>query len=170
MNLKWEQRREKICPGEQAIWIYNDLGKNASKLTCMSHACIHWEKVMDSRCARIAMLVMGIVSIANGFQVGRDANDYQQIRNLHHEIPRSRSSSFLRGLPSIDNSQLQDDDDSNDQEPGLRRRDMINATHYTDRKGRICVLCKWGIAPCCAPNFCKKHHIRFNECVEVASR
>ena len=128
---------------------------------------------MDSRCARIAMLVIAVmtmVSIADGFQVARDADDRHRIRDLHYEIPRSRSSSFLRGLPSIENSQSQDDDDSNDQEPRLRRRDMINATHYTDRKGRICVLCKWGIAPCCAPSFCKKHHIRFNECVEVASR
>lgn len=116
---------------------------------------------MDSRCARIAMLLMALVmmvSIADGFQL---------VRDLHHEIPRSRSSSFLRDLPSIDSSQSQDDDD---QEPGLSRRDTINATHYTDRKGRICTLCKWGIAPCCAPDFCKKHHIRFNECVEATSR
>jgi hypothetical protein len=131
------------------------------------------EKVMDSRCARLAMLVIVLAtmaSIADGFQVLRDAHDHHRIRDLHHEIPRSRSSSFLRGLPSMDTSQSQDDEDSNDQGRRFHRRDMINATHYTDRKGRICVLCKWGIAPCCAPNLCKKHHLRFNECVEVASR
>ncbi|CAF1157023.1 unnamed protein product [Didymodactylos carnosus] len=35
------------------------------------------------------------------------------------------------------------------------------------KDSKQCVLCAAKIADCCHPNYCKKHHVRFNECVEV---
>ncbi|CAF2316163.1 unnamed protein product [Rotaria sp. Silwood2] len=98
-----------------------------------------------------------------------DDDSFQDDEDLSIEIPRQRSNTFLRAFNWND-----DDDDSQDnsfikQERTFIRRDDSNST-YRDRNGRLCILCKWNILPCCEPNICKKHHIRFNECVEIKGR
>lgn len=37
----------------------------------------------------------------------------------------------------------------------------------TRESGKKCVLCKFGVNPCCAPNICIKKRFRPDECMEV---
>ncbi|CAF3317137.1 unnamed protein product [Rotaria socialis] len=117
-------------------------------------------------CVTLAMVVS--VTIESS-ETEEDSNS-QEDRNINFEIPRARSSTFLRAMTPDDGDISQDDDDLIDQARDLVRRDQSNSTHYIDSKGRVCVLCKWNLLPCCEPDICRKHHIRFNECLEIKSR
>ncbi len=108
----------------------------------------------------IRIILVMIISMAVGFEESED---------IDFEIPRPQSNTFLRTIIS-DGNDISQDEDSIIQEQRFIRRDQTNSTYYKDRKGRICVLCKWGFVPCCEPNICKPHRIRFNECVEIKSR
>jgi hypothetical protein len=99
-----------------------------------------------------------------GFEEGHDDISLQSSEDNDFRIPRTMSNTFLRAIISNDN------DISQDEGQTFIRRDQTNSTYYKDQKGRICVLCKCRIAPYCEPNICKKHHIRFNECIKIKSR
>jgi len=81
----------------------------------------------------------------------------------------TRFNTFLRVIISNDIDIFQDDELMNKEQIFIRC-DRTNSTYYKDIKGRICVLCKWGIGQYCAPSICEKHRIHFNECVEIKSR
>ncbi|CAF1297151.1 unnamed protein product [Rotaria sordida] len=119
----------------------------------------------------ICIILTITVSKTIGFQETDDDDDdnFQNDEDLSIEIPRARSNTFLRAFTLNDNDDSQDDN-LIDQERIFIRRHNSNSTYYKDRYGRICVLCKWNILPCCEPHICKKHHIRFNECVEIKGR
>ena len=104
----------------------------------------------------ICMVLIMIISLTVAFEEGQSDSSIQSSEENDFKISRAHSNTFLRALISED-----------DDEQKFIRRDQTNSTYYKDRKGRTCVLCKWGIAPCCLPNICKKHHIRFNECIEI---
>ncbi|UJR25497.1 hypothetical protein I4U23_006843 [Adineta vaga] len=112
-----------------------------------------------------SVLLFILVSLSVGFE--ENSADISQSSNEERdfEILRERSNTFLRNL-IMDNDLSTQDDNSFNHVQTFQRRDQMNTTHYKDRKGRICVLCKWGIVPCCEPHTCQKHRIRFNECVE----
>ncbi len=82
------------------------------------------------------------------------------------KISPAHFNSCSRVVISNDNDISRDDHSINQEERWIRS-DQTNSRYYKNRKGCICVLCKWGIVPCCSPNICKKHHLRFNECVET---
>ncbi|CAF0728327.1 unnamed protein product [Rotaria sp. Silwood1] len=110
-----------------------------------------------------------MVSKTVGSKDTEDDDILEDDEDLSIEIRRERSNTFLRAFTSDDNDDSEDDSFIK-QERTFIRRDDWNSTYYRDRNGRLCVLCKWNILPCCEPNICKKRHIRFNECVEIKGR
>lgn len=70
------------------------------------------------------------------------------------ELTEKRAREFLRELAQ-DDSAGDDSNDGNDDSPAVNTRQAK------------CVGCKFGMAPCCAPNFCRKKRFRPDECVEV---
>ncbi|CAF1497270.1 unnamed protein product [Adineta steineri] len=98
------------------------------------------------------------------FEENHNDNNIQSHENIDFELPRARSNLFLRTIISGNNAILQDNDLMNQKQTVIRRDQ--NSTYYKDRKGRICVLCKWEFVPCCQPSICQKHRIRFNECID----
>ncbi|CAF0760931.1 unnamed protein product [Adineta ricciae] len=112
-----------------------------------------------------AFAFFALIASCCAFEENSDTIRQSSDEQMDFELPRERSNLFLRS--KILNGQ---DDDAVNQVQTLLRRDHMNMTYYKDRNGRICILCKWGILPCCEPNTCQKHRIRFNECVENNTR
>ena len=66
------------------------------------------------------------------------------------ELTDANARMFLRAIMDDDNS---DDADL--------------SSFETRQAGNKCVSCKFGMAPCCAPNICRKKRFRPDECMEV---
>lgn len=128
---------------------------------------------MDTVYFYLTVICMTLV-IMSSTTLGFDESDERSLlneRGLDFELPRARSNTFLRALEERDDSSQDDsDDDVNAKARALLRRGQSNSSSYIDSKGRKCVLCKMNIFPCCEPSICKKHHIRFNECMEIKGR
>jgi len=87
-----------------------------------------------------AIALLCIISSSNAKRLFYD-NDNDM------ELSDKKARMFLEAMTG------EDDDDS----PSLDTREF----------GKNCVGCKFGINPCCAPNFCRKKRFRPDECVEV---
>jgi len=67
---------------------------------------------------------------------------------------------------------IEDDDDLElsdiDARSFLKKKDDKNFNKQMNNPD--CILCKFNLVPCCAPNLCIKKHFRPDECLELKPR
>jgi hypothetical protein len=107
---------------------------------------------LNTICIVLAMIIWWTVC----FEESQNDSNIQISVDNDFKIFRARLNRFLRAIISNDNDISQEDDFINEEQTFIWC-DHTNSTYCKNRKGRICVLCKWGITPCCAPNIWKKN-------------
>ncbi|UJR18116.1 hypothetical protein I4U23_005016 [Adineta vaga] len=84
--------------------------------------------------------------------------------------------SLLLFVTSLNGKRLYNENDENleitDKKARMFLRSMIDdsddsAMLDTRQAQKQCTPCKFNIAPCCSPNYCRKKFLRPDECVEV---
>ncbi|CAF1117621.1 unnamed protein product [Didymodactylos carnosus] len=104
----------------------------------------------------ILFFCLVLIAIVHGNKRMSLGDDDDFDNNMELSVAEARSFLEERGF---DNSDSSDDDDN-----------TVSIADSLKRAQGDCVRCKGKIAMCCWPNFCKKHFIRLNECVEVKVR